>query len=123
MNTSLTDLSVIQILDGLKKAEFSCRELVQAYLERIAILEPRVHAFVTLAEEDALSLADKADARYASARHSGSETAPAGLPIAVKDLITVAGMCVVAAARPFSKILCRPSPPTRCGGCWTPGPL
>ncbi len=93
MNTSLTDLSVIQILDGLKKAEFSCRELVQAYLERIAILEPRVHAFVTLAEEDALSLADKADARYASARHSGSETPPLlGLPIAVKDLITVAGM-------------------------------
>ena len=93
MNTALTGLSVKQTLAGLRKGEYSCRELMQAYLERIAALEPRVHAFITLAEEQALTLADAADARYAAARRQGLETPPLlGLPIAVKDLIMVEGM-------------------------------
>ena len=94
MNNPLTTLSVKQTLTGLRAGDFSCRELTWAYMERIAALEPRIHAFVTLYAERAFTLADEADARYVSAREHGDKDLPPllGLPIAVKDLITVSGM-------------------------------
>ena len=94
MISFLTGLSVFEMLKGLRAAEFSCRELMTAHLERINQLEPSLHAFITLAPEKALAEADRADARYAAARKHTDDTLPAllGLPIAVKDLITVEGM-------------------------------
>jgi len=94
MNNPLTTLTVKQTLTGLRAGDFSCRELTQAYMERITALEPRIHAFITLDTEQAFTLADEADARYVAAREHGDTGLPPllGLPIAVKDLITVAGM-------------------------------
>lgn len=94
MTTQLTGLSVFEMLRGLRVGDFSCRELTAAHLERIHQLEPALHAFISLAPEKALADADRADARYAAFRKTGSETFPAllGLPIAVKDLITVKDM-------------------------------
>jgi aspartyl-tRNA(Asn)/glutamyl-tRNA(Gln) amidotransferase subunit A len=107
MNLALTMLSVKQILSGLRAGDFSCRELLQAYTEKITTLEPRIHAFITLATEQAFTLADDADARYVAAREKDSNHLPPllGLPIAVKDLITVEGMrcsCGSAILRDFS---------------------
>ena len=92
--TDLTALDVFSILDGLRAGEFSCRELMSAHLERIQALEPRLHVFITFAPEQALAAADAADSRYAEYRKNKELQPPAllGLPIAVKDLITVAGM-------------------------------
>ncbi len=94
MNDHLTSLSVKQMLAGLRAGDFSCRELVTAHLERINQLEPQLHAFITLEPERALEQADKADALYVNFRADQRKALPGllGLPIAVKDLITVAGM-------------------------------
>lgn len=94
MSHSLTRLSVHQMLTGLRAGEFSCRELVQAHLEQIEALEPRIHAFIILEAERSLKLADAADEKYINARRSTSNELPPllGLPIAVKDLVTVKGM-------------------------------
>jgi amidase len=64
--------------------ELSPRELVELYLARIEALDPRLNAFrVTLAER-ALAEADS--------RHAGRRAGPlAGVPIAVKDDIALAG--------------------------------
>lgn len=94
MTSQLTFLTVNEMLAALRAGDFSCRELMTAHLERIQELEPRLHAFISIFPEHALVQADAADARYVDARKNGSSDFPAllGLPIAVKDLITVAGM-------------------------------
>ena len=74
-----------ELAAGLRAREFSAREVLEAHLERIDAVNPRVNAIVTLDAEGALRRADEADAREpAGVLH--------GLPIAVKDLEDTAGM-------------------------------
>lgn len=68
-------------------AEISSRELVEASLARIELLEPRLNAFRVVLAERALGEADEADRRIAA-----GERAPLlGVPIALKDEVDVAG--------------------------------
>jgi aspartyl-tRNA(Asn)/glutamyl-tRNA(Gln) amidotransferase subunit A len=94
MNPDLVQLTAWQMLAGLRRGDFSVRELMSAHLRRIEALEPRLHAFITLEPERSFRLADEADALYLKARSGSMDELPPllGLPIAVKDLITVAGM-------------------------------
>jgi amidase len=75
-----------ELAAGIRAREFSARELMEAHLERIAAVNPRVNAIVTLLDPElALHAADAADRKApAGALH--------GLPIAVKDLEDTAGM-------------------------------
>jgi aspartyl-tRNA(Asn)/glutamyl-tRNA(Gln) amidotransferase subunit A len=92
--TDLTDLSVRQCLDGLQQGTFSSTELTQAFLERIEHLEPGLRAFITLTPEKALDQANQADRVLSQARHDSEVTLPplTGLPIAVKDILALAGV-------------------------------
>jgi aspartyl-tRNA(Asn)/glutamyl-tRNA(Gln) amidotransferase subunit A len=66
----------------------SSREVVDAYLERIAALDPRLHAYVDVYADEARALARAADLeRDAGATRSALH----GLPIALKDLLHFAG--------------------------------
>jgi amidase len=67
----------------------SSRELVEAHLDRIAAVNPVLNAIVTLDPDAALAGADAADRALAA----GAPPGPLhGLPIAIKDLLDVAGM-------------------------------
>ncbi len=68
----------------------SAREIMTAYLARIAACNPRVNAICTLLpEEEAMRLADEADQR----RAAGSALGPLhGLPMAAKDLTATRGI-------------------------------
>jgi len=66
---------------------------VQAVLDRIAQVEPALHAFLHVAGESALSQADKAD------KHRFQQGPLAGIPIAVKDVLTVENMPATAGSR------------------------
>ena len=92
--TELTDLTARQIVDALRRGDFSCLELTQACLERISSLEIRLHAFITLTPELALRQAKAADQRLVAWRHTPNDPLPAllGLPIAVKDVLCVANV-------------------------------
>jgi len=95
MTANLIDLSVRQILGRLRQGDFSCVELTQAFLDRIQAVDAKVHAFITVLPEEALRAARKADELYSAARGDHSlDTLPPllGLPIAVKDLVTVKGI-------------------------------
>ena len=60
----------------------SCREVVQAFLERIEAVEPGISAFVRLRPDEALREAAAAD----EARAAGQARSPFhGLPLAIKD--------------------------------------
>jgi len=78
--------SATELAAGIRAREFSAREVMASHLERIAEVNPRVNAIVTLLEpEQALALADAAD--------RGAPRGPLhGLPVAVKDLEETAGM-------------------------------
>jgi aspartyl-tRNA(Asn)/glutamyl-tRNA(Gln) amidotransferase subunit A len=91
---ALTDLTLTEAVEKLRKGEVSSRELTQAFLERIERLEPDIHAFITLTPGQALEQARQADVRLAEGRKNADEQIPplTGLPIAVKDVLTVKGV-------------------------------
>jgi len=91
---TLQHLTVRQALDALQSGSLSSEELTRACLEQIERLEGKIHAFITLTAEKALQEARRADQRRQAARRHPDEPLPAllGLPIAVKDVLTVAGL-------------------------------
>jgi len=91
---SFHDLSLIDLQTGLREGRFSSRDVVQVTLERIAALEPSLHAFLHVEAEQALQQADQAD------REEPDEKMPLhGIPIAVKDVLTVEGMPATAGSK------------------------
>ncbi|GIV63186.1 MAG: Asp-tRNA(Asn)/Glu-tRNA(Gln) amidotransferase subunit GatA [Chloroflexota bacterium] len=87
-------LTVQQALQALQHGSLSSEELTRACLDQIERLEGKIHAFITLMAEKALEDARRADQRRTAARHHPDEALPPllGLPIAVKDLLTLAGV-------------------------------
>jgi aspartyl-tRNA(Asn)/glutamyl-tRNA(Gln) amidotransferase subunit A len=90
----LFELSLKEMQNGLRRGEFSSRELVEAALQRIERQDPSLHAFLHVSAESALQQADGAD----SAGHNDSQPLR-GIPIAVKDVLTVAGMPTTAGSK------------------------
>jgi hypothetical protein len=81
------DASTLAALIATKQA--SSREVVQAHLDRIAEVNPKINAIVTLLADDALRNADAADAAVAS----GAELGPRhGVPVTVKDALDTAAI-------------------------------
>jgi aspartyl-tRNA(Asn)/glutamyl-tRNA(Gln) amidotransferase subunit A len=85
---SFINLSLKALTAGLKNKEFSSRELVQFYLDRIEKYDGEVQAFNHV-NENAIAQADAVDAKRAK-----GEALPefAGVPIALKDLLITKGM-------------------------------
>jgi aspartyl-tRNA(Asn)/glutamyl-tRNA(Gln) amidotransferase subunit A len=88
--SQLTDLSLIEAQVLLAKGEISSRELTSAALERISALNGDLHAFLHVSPESALKQADEADQRRKT--KDESEWPLLGIPLAVKDVLTVEGM-------------------------------
>jgi aspartyl-tRNA(Asn)/glutamyl-tRNA(Gln) amidotransferase subunit A len=90
--TDVTTLSISQISGLLAAGKVSSRQLTQAALERIGELDGEIHAFLHLDPEGALRQADSADQNLAARRQSGAAIPPLlGVPLAVKDVLCVAG--------------------------------
>ncbi len=79
----------------LQSGRITSVELTEAYLERIHQTEPTIHAFLHVDEAYALTQARLADER----RAAGEDTPVLGIPLAIKDIITVQGMPATAASR------------------------
>lgn len=89
--TPLPSLTLTQSQTLLRRGEISSRELVSACLERIAALDGTIHAFLHLDAEGALKQAEEADRRRRTM--DDEQSMPLlGIPIAIKDVLTVEGM-------------------------------
>ncbi|MFY1598632.1 Asp-tRNA(Asn)/Glu-tRNA(Gln) amidotransferase subunit GatA [Micromonospora sp. WMMD737] len=87
--SDLTRLTATEIAGLVASGEASAVEVTRAHLDRIAAVDDRVNAFLHVDSEGALAAAAEVDAR----RAAGEELGPlAGVPIAVKDVLTTKGV-------------------------------
>jgi aspartyl-tRNA(Asn)/glutamyl-tRNA(Gln) amidotransferase subunit A len=96
METTLTGLPGHLLAARLRAGEVSSREIVEASLDAAERHNRALNAWLTIDRERALAEADAADAVLATARLDGPGAVAAlhpllGLPVALKDLVSVAG--------------------------------
>src|SRR6266849_4188271 len=82
---------------AIRRGEVSSTELTQAHLERIEKLNPKLNAYVLTTPEIALEQARAADA----ARAADSEHPLWGVPVSIKDLVSLAGYPMTLGSRAF----------------------
>lgn len=82
-------LSATELAARIRRRDVSCREVMDAHLDRIARVNPRLNAIVTLLAEQGRERAAAADEMLAR----GEAVGPLhGLPIAHKDLVLTKGV-------------------------------
>ncbi len=86
----VTELSADELSQAIHGKQVSCREVMQAFLQRIESVNPRFNALVSL--QDTATLLAQADACDADLAHGHSRGWMHGFPIALKDLVDVAGI-------------------------------
>jgi aspartyl-tRNA(Asn)/glutamyl-tRNA(Gln) amidotransferase subunit A len=83
----------------IRTKQLSSREVVQTHLDRIAAINPKINAVVTLMADDVLKGADAADKAVAR----GGELGPFhGVPFTIKDAIDTAGVMTQRGSRIFA---------------------
>ena len=81
--------SVSELAPLIKARKLSPVELVQAFLDRIESVNPKVNAFITVTGEHALREARKAEREIAAGRYRGPLH---GIPYAPKDMLATRGI-------------------------------
>jgi aspartyl-tRNA(Asn)/glutamyl-tRNA(Gln) amidotransferase subunit A len=88
-----------EIAQALRKRTVSSVELASASLSRIAALDPKLKAFITVTAELARSQAQQADRELADGKDRGPLH---GIPIAVKDVFCTRGIRTTCGSKLFS---------------------
>ena len=83
----MIDKTLKQLSQALAAGEISSVELARLYLDRIARLDPRINAYITVDPEKTLAQARAADAR----RAAGQAGPLTGIPLAQKDIFCAEG--------------------------------
>src|SRR5450759_3599052 len=103
-NTGLTRLTAAAMSDRLRAGDLSSRELVEAHLALAARENPALNAWLVLDGAGARGAADDADARLAVSRNEGAAALASlhplcGVPVGLKDLVSVRGGQCTAGSR------------------------
>ncbi|MCP2255842.1 aspartyl/glutamyl-tRNA(Asn/Gln) amidotransferase subunit A [Prauserella aidingensis] len=88
--SDLTRLTAAELADKIHTGEVSAAETTQAHLDRIAAVDGDVHAFLHVDAEGALEAARTVDAAVAAGERPASPLA--GVPLALKDVLTTKGV-------------------------------
>lgn len=93
MTDELCLLPATELAALIRSRSVSCVELLEAHLQRVDQINPRVNAIVTLVPEQALETARRYDAALAAGTAPAEVEAPLyGLPVAHKDLVETRGI-------------------------------
>lgn len=92
----LFSLTIKKVVQGLRNKEFSCKELIDSYLDNIDQKNKTINAFITVFDKEAKKQAKVVD----KAISDGGELPPlSGIPIAIKDNILVKGQRTTAGSK------------------------
>ncbi len=84
----LYEYTVHELIEKIEKGETTSEEITKSYFKRIKEVEPKVKAYVSTLEEEALEKAKKIDEK----RKSGEVLSKfAGIPIGIKDNMCIKG--------------------------------
>ena len=96
MSLELIKRNVSEHMEALKNGEYSSRELTEAYITQIEMMDDKIGAYITLDFETALKKAEDVDYK----RLHGENLKPlAGIPCAVKDNICTKGIKTTCASK------------------------
>jgi aspartyl-tRNA(Asn)/glutamyl-tRNA(Gln) amidotransferase subunit A len=95
MTGDLFRLTIAAARDLLHRRELSAEELTRACLDRIAEVDRRVNAFITLCPREALAQAAAADKLL----RRGDAPALCGIPLAIKDIFLTRGLRTTCASK------------------------
>src|SRR5258708_25004025 len=95
MAYELNKLTIREASAMLRKREITALQMARACLDRIAAVDPKLNAFITVCEKEALEQARQADARLAK----GDAPALCGIPLGIKDIYATKGVRTTCASR------------------------
>ena len=87
--SKLYELSATEISERIRNQDLSAEDYLNSILERIEKVEEKIHAFITVAKDEALRKAREIDRK---ARKGEKLGCLAGVPVAVKDNICTMGI-------------------------------
>jgi amidase len=91
MSADAKDLPLLPALELRRRilaGEVAAREVAAAFLARISTVDPQIHSYVTVDEDQTLAMADAVQRRI----KAGESPPLAGVPYALKDLTDTAGL-------------------------------
>ncbi|RLI45767.1 Asp-tRNA(Asn)/Glu-tRNA(Gln) amidotransferase GatCAB subunit A [Candidatus Bathyarchaeota archaeon] len=94
--SELHKLTAIEVSEKIRSGDLSAEEYLCSILERIRHVEGKIHAFVTVVEENALETAREIDRKVKRGEDLGSL---AGVVVAVKDNICTRGIRTTCSSR------------------------
>ncbi|MBU4175472.1 MAG: Asp-tRNA(Asn)/Glu-tRNA(Gln) amidotransferase subunit GatA [Actinobacteria bacterium] len=92
----IINLDALAIAESIREGEISAVDATTAFLERIREVEAIVNAYINVSYEEAARRAEMIDAMLAEGRDPGPL---AGVPIAVKDLLSTRGFTTTCGSR------------------------
>lgn len=98
--TNLKDLLAHEVVEGLTEGQFGAEEYVISILKRIEEVESKVHSFITLDSEGALSSAKILDKKLREKEEIGQL---AGVVVGIKDNISTQGIRTTCASKILEK--------------------
>ena len=109
MPADLCDLSIADVSRQLRAGKISPVELTDAYLARIAVLQPKLDAFITLTGDSARKQAKRAEREIRAGHYRGPMH---GIPIGLKDIYDTEGVLTSGGSK-----LCVDNLPSRDATC------
>ena len=96
MEGDLVRQEAVVLAQAIAAGEVSSEEVTRAHLDRIAAVDERVHAFLHVLNDDAIESARAVDAKRAAGELLGPL---AGVPLALKDVLTMKGVPTTCGSR------------------------